>query len=125
MAIPLELSFRNFDRSEFIENTVKDRCRRLETLCDEIMQCHVVLSAPNPQRVKKIRYEIHVDLRVPGTALTVTKNTGESESQEGFYSALREAFDVLERQVTQWKEKRRHDVKAHSRPAVPQASDDP
>lgn len=125
MAIPHELSFRNLDRSKYIENHVKERCKRLELLSDEITFCHVVVSAPHQHKTKGNHYEVHVEIRVPGTDLAVTQNKGASEDHEDFNIALRDAFDALERRLTQWKEKRRSDVKAHSRPATPEFVDGP
>ena len=124
MAIPLELNFKNFERSEFIEKKVKERCERLESMCDEITHCHVVLTAVHRHQNRGMHYEVHVELRVPGSGFAVTKDSGTSEAQEDFYVALRDAFDVLERHITQWKEKRRHDAKAHSRPSVPEVPDE-
>jgi ribosomal subunit interface protein len=119
VTIPLELSFRNIDRSDFIEKNVKDRCKRLESLSDEITFCHVVVSSPHHHQKKGHHYEVHVEIRVPGTELAVTQNTGVSDSHEDFNVALRDAFDALERRLKRWKEKRRRDVKAHSRPPKP------
>ncbi|MBX2838211.1 MAG: HPF/RaiA family ribosome-associated protein [Gammaproteobacteria bacterium] len=124
MTIPLELSFRNFENSEFIEAKVKERCKRMEVLCDEITFCHVVLSAPHQRQAKGKHYEVHIELRLPGTGLAVTKNTGNSEAHDDFYVAIRDAFDALEHQLIQWKDKRCYDVKAHSRPTVLRRSDD-
>lgn len=124
MAIPYELSFRNLDRSEFIDNHVKVRCDRLELLSDKITYCHVVASAPHQHKTKGNHYEVHIEIRVPGAELTVTQSKGLSENHEDFYIALRDAFDALERRLIQWKEKRRNDVKAHSRPAAPVITDE-
>ena len=119
MAIPLELSFRNLERSDFIEDNVKQRCKRLDTLSGEITYCHVVVGAPHKHQNKGNHYEVHVEIRVPGAELAVTRNTGTSDAHEDLYVALRDAFDALERRLTRWKEKRRLDVKEHSRPAQP------
>lgn len=125
MTIPLELSFRNFDRSEFIENHVKERCQRLELISDKITYCHVVASAPHQHKKKGNHYQVHIEIRVPGSELAVTQNKGELETHEDFDTTLRDAFDALERRLIQWKEKRRNDVKAHSRPATPEFTDEP
>ncbi len=124
MAITIELSFRNLERSEFIEDNIKQRCKRLESLSDEITFCHVVVSAPHQHQHKGNHYEVHVELRVPGTELAVTKNTGVSDAHEDLYVALRDAFEALERQLNRWKEKRRSDVKEHSRPPRPEVPDE-
>ena len=125
MAIPLELSFRHLKRSDFIEDKIKERCKRLESLSGEITYCHVVVSAPHHHQNKGNHYEVNVELRVPGTELAVTKNTGVSDAHEDLYVAIRDAFEAVERQLTRWKEKRRLDVKAHSRPATPDVPDEP
>ncbi|MFT6878361.1 MAG: ribosomal subunit interface protein [Granulosicoccus sp.] len=124
MTIPLELSFRNLDRSEFIENQVKERVKRLELLSDEITSCHVVASAPHQHKKKGNHYEVHIEIRVPGSELAVTQNKGALEAHEDFYIALRDAFDALERRLTEWKEKRRNNVKAHSQPTKPEFTDE-
>jgi len=117
-----ELSFRNLERSEFIEKNVIERCKRLELLSDEITHFHVVLSAPHQHQRKGNHFEVHVCLKVPGTELAVAHNTGGSDAHEDFYVALRDAFNAIERKLTRWKEKRRRDVKAHSRPSAPELS---
>jgi len=123
MALPLELSFRNLERSDFIEQSVIKRCKRLELLSYEITHCHVVVSAPHQHKNKGNHYEVHVEIRVPGAELSVARNTGTSDAHEDFYVALRDAFDAIERKLTRWKEKRRLDVKSHSRPTAPPIPD--
>lgn len=50
MAIPIGMSFRNLDRSEIIEKQVKERCLRLELLCDEITHWQVVVSSTHQHK---------------------------------------------------------------------------
>jgi len=124
MAIPVEVSYRRLDPSEFVEEKVRERLASLESHCNEINRAHVVLSSPHQHKHKGNHYEVHIELYVPGTELVVTKNTGASQEHEDFYVALRDAFDSMERQLTKWKEKRRMDIKAHSRPSAPHTADD-
>ena len=113
MNTPLDLSFRNMESSDFVEHKIKERCRRLDTLSNEITRCHVVVSAPHQHQYKGFHYEVHVELRVPGTELAVSQNTGTSSAHEDLYVAIRDAFVAVEKQLARWKEKRRRDVKAH------------
>jgi len=124
MKIPLELSFRNMEHSDFVERKIHERCRRLDGLSDEITRCHVVVGAPHQHQHKGFHYEVHVELRVPGTELAVSRNTGTSSAHEDLYVAIRDAFVAIEKQLGRWKEKRRRDVKAHSRPAAPEVTED-
>lgn len=123
MNIPLEISYRRMEPSRFVEKKLYRRMAQLERLCDEIKRAHAVLSSPHKHKHQGNHYEVHIELHVPGTVLVVTRNTGTSDAHEDFYVAMRDAFDAIERQLTQWKEKRRHDVKAHSRPQAPAKQD--
>ena len=120
MTIPLELNYRNIGPSEFIEANVKDRCAHLETLSRDITYCHVVVGSPHKHQNKGSHYEVHIKLGVPGSELDASRHAGASETHEDFHVALRDAFDAVERQLIRWKEKRRLDVKAHSRPVKPE-----
>jgi ribosomal subunit interface protein len=124
MKIPLELNFRNMEQSDFVERKIQERCRRLDSLSNEITRCHVIVGAPHQHQHKGFHYEVHVELRVPGTELAVSRNTGTSAAHEDLYVAIRDAFQAIEKQLARWKEKRRHDVKAHSRPVAPELNED-
>lgn len=120
MAIPVEVSYRHLEPSDFIDEKVALRLKQLESLSNEINRAHVVLSSPHHHKHKGNHYEVHITLFVPGSELVVNQNTGASEAHEDFYVALRDAFDAMERQLTRWKDKRSLDVKAHSRPSIPE-----
>jgi len=124
MTIPMELTYKRLEPSDFIEQKVQHRLKQLESICTDINRVHIVLSSPHHRMHQGNHYEVHIELYVPGTELVVTRNTGTSEAHEDFYVALRDAFDAMERQLKRWKEKRRLDVKAHSRPSVPDLTDD-
>jgi len=124
MAIPLELTYRHLASSEFIEQKVMQRLKHLETICNQINRAHVVLSSPHHSKHQGNHYEVHIELYVPGSELVATRNAEESDAHEDFYVALRDAFDAIEVQLKRWKQKRRLDVKAHSRPAVPAPDDE-
>lgn len=124
MSLPLELSFQNLERSDFIEENVKQRYKKLQSISSEISRCHVVIKAPHKHHHQGNHYEVTIDLKVPGAELAVAKNTGVSEAHEDLYVALRDAFDAMVRQLSRWKDKRRLDVKQHSRPAKPDPSNE-
>ena len=120
MVIPVEVSYRHLEPSDFIDEKVKHRLKQLESLSHEINRAHVVLSAPHHHKHKGNHYEVHITLYVPGSELVVNQNTGASDAHEDFYVALRDAFDAMERRLKRWKDKRSLDVKEHSRPSIPE-----
>ena len=47
MQIPIEISFRNMDHSEFVEADVRKHASKLEEFFDRIVRCRVVVEAPH------------------------------------------------------------------------------
>ncbi len=116
METPVEIAFRNLDPSEFVEKRVRERVDRLEQYYGRITSCHVQIEAPHKHHTKGNRYEVRVEVRVPGTELTVNNKPGNVHAHEDIYVAIRDAFDAMERQLKKWKQKANADVKSHEAP---------
>ncbi|MCT8973262.1 ribosome hibernation-promoting factor, HPF/YfiA family [Microbaculum marinisediminis] len=116
METPVEIAFRNMDPSEFVEKRVRERVGRLEQFYDRITSCHVQIEAPHKHHTKGNLYEIRIEVRVPGTELTVNNKPGNVHAHEDIYVAIRDAFDAMERQLKKWKQKANADVKVHDAP---------
>jgi len=119
MTLPLELTYRGLEKSDFLEIAVKKKCLKLARLDLSITHCHVILSCPHQHQHKGRQYEVHIEVRVPGTQLAVTHKTSKQGIQEDIYPVITDAFSALERQLAKWNDKRHLDIKAHSRPAKP------
>lgn len=123
MKLPLELTFRGFEKSDFLEDAVKNRCNKLERLDNGRTHCHVILNSPHQHQNKGRQFEVHIEVRVPGAQLAVTRKTTKKGIQEGLYPVISDAFAAMERQLTKWRDKRHLDVKAHSLPLKPRFED--
>jgi ribosomal subunit interface protein len=113
METPLELSFKNLQPSEFVEGLVRERVGRLERLHNRITSCHVFIEAPHKRHRKGNRFEITLEVRVPGTELAVASKPGDINAHDDINVAIRDAFNAMERQLKRWKQKIGGDVKVH------------
>jgi ribosome-associated translation inhibitor RaiA len=52
MKIPLQITFRNMAPSEAIENNVREKAAKLDSLYDGIMSCRITIEAPHRHRHK-------------------------------------------------------------------------
>jgi ribosomal subunit interface protein len=110
---PLELSFVDVDPSAAVEARIQERLRRLEGRFDAINSYHVYVSAPHNRQQNGRKFEIRVDLRVPGSELVSSAPPGDSGAHEDVHVAIRDAFDAIERQLDKWKDRLRGEVKSH------------
>jgi len=116
METPLELSFVNMEGSDKLERLVREKAGRLDKLLDRITSCHVYVKFPHQSHRKGNLYAVHIELRVPGDELFVDSGKHDKPEHEHAEVAIRDAFEAMERQLKQWKQKAGDEVKAHDGP---------
>ncbi len=117
MDAPLEIAFDNMDSSEALERKVRERVDRLNRHYSFINSCHVAVAVPHRNPAAKPReYHVRVEVRVPEKELVVSRDPGDVRAHFDPYIAVRDAFDAMERQLEQFSQKLRRDVKTHPAP---------
>ncbi|MBC7907167.1 MAG: HPF/RaiA family ribosome-associated protein [Rhodospirillaceae bacterium] len=114
---PLEIRFHNLDTSDAMEAAIRERVDKLERLYPRLTRCLVSVEAPHNQHRKGNQWEVHIDLWVPGGHLAVTHEphrSREKYANPDVYTAMRDAFDVAERQLLDYKRQMNGDVKLHN-----------
>ena len=116
MDIPLQISFRNMDRSAAVEAKIRDRANKLEKFFGRITSCRVVVEAPERHHHKGKLYHVRIELGMPGKALVVSRYPEDEHAHEDVYVAIRDAFDAVRRQLEDHARKRGGRVKVHETP---------
>ena len=114
MQVPLEVTFRNLDRSEALEALVHEEAAKLERRFDHIVSCRVTIEAPHRHQTKdpKVKgelYQVGIELGVPQQRLVVSPKG--KPAQADAYKATRDAFKAATRQLEDYAEKLRGGVK--------------
>jgi ribosomal subunit interface protein len=102
MKIPLQITFRNMERSEALEEEIHKRAAHLEAYFDRITRCRVIVEAPSQHHRHGQDYQVRVELSVPGTELVA----GDRGGNEDVYLAVRESFSTAERELKKYVERR-------------------
>ena len=71
MQLPLQVTFRDIPHSDAVQRHVEKRAAKLDTFFDRIMSCRVVVEAPHRSRQHGKKYNVRIDVTVPGTELVV------------------------------------------------------
>lgn len=108
MIIPLQITGRDVELTEAIEESIRQKAKKLELFYDQIMRCKVVVEAPHRHQRKGVLYNVRIDIKVPDEELVVKK-----ELNEDLYVAIRDAFDSARRQLQDYSKQRRGEVKHH------------
>ena len=111
MRIPLQITGRDVELTEAIEESIRQKAKKLELFYDQIMRCKVVVEAPHRSRRKGVLYNVRIDIKVPYEELVVKK-----ELNQDLYVAIRDAFDSARRQLQDYSNQRRGEVRYREDP---------
>lgn len=116
MQIPLQITFHGIDHSDAAEERVREKVAKLEQFYDRITSCRVTIERHHKNtsglHQKGEDFNIRIELVVPGSDLVVKRA---SDEHEDIYAALKGSFQAMERQLKEYAERQRGDVKV--RPA--------
>ena len=114
MQVAPEIKFHDVRRSEWVENYIVERVRRLERYADGITSCHVTLSQEQASQNKGNRYSLMVEVRIPPNHdLAAKKQKIVHEMHTQLPALINLAFGAIERQLKKTAQLRRADVKTH------------
>jgi ribosome-associated translation inhibitor RaiA len=111
MQVPLEIRYHHLDRSESLDEEIRQYVEKLERRFDRLVACRVAIEATPHQHRTGSPCEVHIELSVPGHKFMVTKEP--HRPTENYHNAdlravLKEAFQAAERQLSDFK-RRQHD----------------
>lgn len=116
MQTPLELAFRDIEPDEEIKDLVAGKVAHLESFYDGITSCHVYLRAPHRSQRQGNRYEVTIEVRVPGDELVVRYDQNDVAEHEHLAVAIRNAFAAMDRELKRWKDRVKGEIKTHDGP---------
>lgn len=114
MQTPLEIAFHNMQPSEALEAEIRKRVDKLDKMYDRLVGCRVSVEGLHKQHRTGNVYEVHIELMVPGHNLVVSRELHKAKERYAnpdVYASVREAFKAAERQLKDYKERQRGEVK--------------
>jgi ribosomal subunit interface protein len=101
MKHPLQITARNMSLSEAAKAAIQEKAAKLDAVDDGIIGCRVLVELPHKHHHQGARYNVRIDLTIPGAELVVTR-----EPHEDLYVAIRDAFDAARRQLRERRNQR-------------------
>lgn len=112
---PLQIVFRDMDRSDFLAGLIEDRVERLERFYPQIVSCRVVVEVPHRgSETGKPPIGVAVEVGVPGRDTIVAKGEEERREAKGdTTTVVNRVFDAVQRQLETTVEVNKGKVKMH------------
>jgi cold shock CspA family protein/ribosome-associated translation inhibitor RaiA len=111
LQIPVEITAHHFKLNDALESLIRERAAALEKFYPRLIRCHVTIEGPGNHHRTGGPYDVRVDLSVPRKELVVTRQTGEDIAV-----VVRDAFDAARRQLQDFAQLQRRDIKNHEGP---------
>ncbi|HEY5604565.1 MAG TPA: HPF/RaiA family ribosome-associated protein [Gammaproteobacteria bacterium] len=116
MKLPLQITFRNMERSDALETKIREHAEYLEKFADNIMSCRVVVEAPHQHQHQGNLFHISIDITVPKHEIAVNRGKDLHRAHEDPYVAVRDAFNAARKQLQELVKIRRDEIKQHDAP---------
>jgi ribosomal subunit interface protein len=99
MGLPVSITFRDLERSDAIEASVRKHAEKLLTFDERIVSCDVAIEAPHRHKHHGRHYRVRVTVTVPGATLVADRNPDAGQAHEDVYAAVDDAFDRATREL--------------------------
>lgn len=99
MQIPVEITFKEIERSAAVEARIRELAAKLERVFDRVIRCDVMVETPHRHQHKGRQFHVRVRLTVPGGEIVASHDPGPDETHEDVYVAVRDAFNAAKRQL--------------------------
>mgnify|MGYP006307178829 CR=1 FL=1 len=114
MQVPLEISYRNIEKTDYIESLVREKAAELDRVHSHITSCHVAVEKPQSHQQQGNPFRVRIDVRVPpGHELVVKQKPTGGEMHRELSAVIRKAFSAMKRRLKKLEEQQRRDVKSH------------
>ncbi len=106
----LEIAFHNMAPRPDVENYIRERAEKLERMYDRMVAMRVAVESQHRQHRTGNLYDVHIELKVPGDELVVSRpphHPRERYVTPDALTSVRDAFEAAERRLKDYKERRR------------------
>ena len=114
MKIPLQISYRDVNKTDELEKLIREKTNKLEKVCDHITSCHIAVEKPQKFPNYGSPYRIRIDIRIPsGHEIVIKRASGEGNMNKPLYSIVREGFEAARRKTKEVCKIQKSKIKTH------------
>ncbi len=95
----IEISFRDMDPSDAIEQHIRNKASKLTEKYDDITGIRAVVGLPHNHSQKGKIAHVSLEIGLPGELVAITNDNHDKHEHEDMYVALRDAFDKAQRRI--------------------------
>jgi ribosomal subunit interface protein len=113
MRLTPQIIWQNLSPLDTIEAKIRKHITKLEKFSDQLSNCRVVIEVPHRHHHQGNIYHVQINLTVPGGELVVNRHPSAQQTHEDLHVAIHDVFESAERQLKDYIQQRRGEIKTH------------
>ncbi|MFA7383562.1 MAG: HPF/RaiA family ribosome-associated protein [Desulfurivibrionaceae bacterium] len=113
MQVPLQITFRNMETSEALEAYIRERAAKLDSICENMISCRVVVEAPRKHQHTGGLFHATIDITLPKETIVINREPDLHKSYHDAHVVVRDVFDSAQRKLRALVSRQKGEVKAH------------
>ena len=94
----VQIFFHNIEQTDALVDAVDKRLRKLARYCGHIITGRIVIDSPHNHHHKGKVYSVNIDIHLADSDVRVSHEQHDKSEHEDLYVAIRDAFNIAERQ---------------------------
>ncbi len=114
MREPLEVTFRDVQKTPDLENLIRREADKLDRVYPNLIRCRVAVEKPHEHQRTGNPYRVRLEMSAPGSPqLAITREPGDEDMHTPLEVVLKNAFSAARKRLKKLSEKQRGEVKMH------------
>jgi ribosomal subunit interface protein len=114
MDVPLVVSYRNVNKTDDIEDLIRDKAAKLEQFCDHITSCRVAVEKVQQHQNSGNPFRVRIDMKVPpGHEIVAKREPSKGDLHDPLDTVIRKAFAAARKELEKVTDKQSGRVKWH------------
>jgi len=101
------------ETSEAVESYIRKKVDKLDSICENMISCRVVVEAPHKHQRKGGLFNATIEISFPNETIAITREPDLHKSYHDVYVVLRDVFDTAQRKVREFISRQKGEVKVH------------
>lgn len=116
MQVEPQITYRNVNKSEVIEELIHNKLAKLQKLHDQIISCRISIDRPQKGHGSGSPFRVRITTRIPPNhEIVATRDPRDYDIHDPLEMIVRDALDVTERQLKKYVDRQQREVKVHPR----------
>jgi cold shock CspA family protein len=119
MNVPLEITYRDVNKTDDLEDLIRSKAAKLNRICSYLSSCSVVVERDQKKQGTGDVFRVRVDMTVPPSHHFATvKHSDQKGKHINLHATVRRAFEAAERPLRELVEEQRGETKVHPQQQV-------